>query len=162
MAASTRSSRLSTSSGSTALGSILTERNSPDAVIVTVTSPPPAVPVTSVSASFCCAAASCRCSFMRSFMLGCPPGLMVESFAQAQASVRCPVSTSLAGRRSALWLGLADLLGAEGLGEHPDRLFLASLAHRGLVIHRFVARVEALVRRLGHAVVVRIERWLVR
>ena len=51
MAASTRSSSVSTSSGSTAFGSIFTERNSPDAVIVTVTSPPPAVPVTSVSAS---------------------------------------------------------------------------------------------------------------
>jgi hypothetical protein len=85
IAATTRSSRLSTSSGSTARGSIFTETTSPEPVTTAVTSPPPAVPVTSVSASLLCASMSCCCIFCACFisccMLGCPPGpAMVPAF----------------------------------------------------------------------------------
>src|SRR3954451_7344977 len=50
-AATTRSWSVSTSSGSTAFGSMVSDTSSAEPVMVAVTSPPPALPVTSVSAS---------------------------------------------------------------------------------------------------------------
>src|SRR5439155_7892458 len=138
-AASTRSSGVSTSSGSTALGSFFTALSSPVPATVPVTRPPPAVPVSSAAASSACAVAICCCIFCACCMiccrLGCPPGstaISVSPWNWASLSAR---------------LRLADLFRAELLGQQAQRLILAGGAGGDRVVERLVARVEALVRR---------------
>src|SRR5436305_8096127 len=75
MAASTRSSSMATSSGSTASGSMCTDWKSMPPVTATLTTPPPAWPSMTCSAAAAWASMSCSCifwaCFIRSFMLGC-------------------------------------------------------------------------------------------
>src|SRR3954471_18066405 len=75
MAASTRSSSMATSSGSTASGSMCTDWNSMPPVTATLTTPPPAWPSITCSAAAAWASISCSCicwaCFIRSFILGC-------------------------------------------------------------------------------------------
>src|SRR5205823_3669495 len=74
-AANTRSCSISTSSGSTAAGSMTTDWNSMPPVTVIRTAPPPDWPSTTCSAALACASSSCSCIFCaclsRSFMSGC-------------------------------------------------------------------------------------------
>src|SRR5262245_28901881 len=120
-AATTRSSSISTSSGSTTSGEILTACTSPAPVTTAVTFPPPADPSTRAVASSSCAAAMSACIFCtwRIIWLSC---FWFATFALLlRVAPACPAAATRRRRRASLVLAFFDDGGAQRLGEHARR-----------------------------------------
>src|SRR3974390_3241315 len=116
-AASTRSSSISTSSGSTTSGEMCTERTSPVPVTTTFTIPPPADPSTVASPSASCAAAMSACIFCICFIIWLswpppPPG----TGGRPPWPFGIVVLVSVAG-------DFLDDRGAEALGDERHRIY---------------------------------------